>query len=94
MPTIHSDGADLFYEVLSNGAPVVLLHPFPANHQIWQPAAQYLVSRYRVILPDLRGHGDSGIGSGPATMEKLAADLARVLDDADIDRAVFAGNSI
>ncbi len=43
--------------------------------------------RYRVILPDLRGHGESEVGVGPATMEKHAADLARVMDDGDVGRA-------
>jgi 3-oxoadipate enol-lactonase len=94
MPRIRSDDADIFYDVTGNGPPVVLLHPFPTNHEVWHPAAQHLASRYQVILPDLRGHGDSGIGDGPATMEKHAADLARVLDDAEIGRAIFAGNSI
>jgi pimeloyl-ACP methyl ester carboxylesterase len=58
------------------------------------PAAQRLLTRYRLILPDLRGHGESGIGEGPATMEKHAADLDRILDDADLSRAVFVGVSI
>jgi len=53
-----------------------------------------LLSRYALILPDLRGHGDSGIGEGPATMEKHAADLARVMDDADVGRAPVVGVSI
>jgi len=73
---------------------VVLLHPFPANHELWLPAAQALTSRYRAILPDLRGHGDSGLGEGPATMEKHAADIARVMDDAKVRRAPLVGNSI
>jgi len=73
---------------------VVLLHPFPANHELWLPAAQALTSRYRVILPDMRGHGDSGLGEGPATMEKHAADIARVMDDAKVRRAPLVGNSI
>src|ERR1700685_4080984 len=94
MPRITSDDADIFYEVLGSGPPVVLLHPFPANHELWKPAAQALVARYRVILPDLRGHGESGVGEGPATMEKHAADLARVMDDADIGRAPMVGVSI
>jgi 3-oxoadipate enol-lactonase len=94
MPQIISDGADIFYEMAGSGPPVVLLHPFPANHDLWKPAAQALVSRYRVILPDLRGHGDSGIGEGPATMEKHAADVARVLDHEEIGRAPFIGVSI
>ena len=94
MPQITSDDADIFYEVLGSGPPVVLLHPFPANHELWKPAAQALVSRYRVILPDLRGHGDSGIGTGPAVMQKHAADIARVLDHEAVRRAPLVGVSI
>jgi 3-oxoadipate enol-lactonase len=94
MIRITSGDAELAYEILGNGPPVVLLHPFPAHHELWLPAAQALVSRYRVILPDLRGHGDSGIGEGPATMEKHAVDLARILDHAEVARAPFAGVSI
>jgi 3-oxoadipate enol-lactonase len=94
MPQITSGDADIFYEVLGSGPPVVLLHPFPANHNLWKPAAQALVTRYRVILPDLRGHGESGIGEGPATMEKHAADLDRVLDHEKVGRAAFVGVSI
>lgn len=94
MKQIRSGDADIVYEVLGVGAPVVLLHPFPAHHDLWKPAALALFSRYRVILPDLRGHGDSGIGEGPATMAKHALDLARVLDAEDVGRAVFAGVSI
>jgi pimeloyl-ACP methyl ester carboxylesterase len=91
---LQSDGVEIVYEILGNGPPVVLLHPFPANHEFWLPAAQALTSRYRVILPDLRGHGDSGLGEGPATMEKHAADIARVMDDAEVGRAPLVGVSI
>jgi len=94
MPHITSDDAGIFYEVLGSGPPVVLLHPFPANHDLWKPAAQALITRYRLILPDLRGHGDSDIGEGPAVMQKHAADLVRVLDDAQVGRASFVGVSI
>ena len=94
MPRITSGDAKIFYEVLGSGPPVVLLHPFPAHRDLWKPAAQALTSHYRVILPDLRGHGDSGIGEGPATMEKHAADIARVLDHEEVGRAPFVGVSI
>jgi 3-oxoadipate enol-lactonase len=94
MIQIKSDDADIAYQVLGSGAPVVLLHPFPVSHECWLPAAQALLSRFQVILPDLRGHGDSGVGEGPATMDKHAADLARILDHAAAGRAAFAGVSI
>ncbi len=94
MNRVRSGDAEICYEILGDGPPVVLLHPFPANRELWKPAAQLLISKYRVILPDLRGHGDSDVGEGPATMEKHAADLIRVLDDADIGRSPFVGVSI
>jgi pimeloyl-ACP methyl ester carboxylesterase len=91
---IKSDDAGIVYRVVGDGPPVVLLHPFPANHEFWLPVAEGLSTRYRVILPDLRGHGDSGVGDGPATMDKHAADIARVMDDAEIGRALLIGVSI
>jgi 3-oxoadipate enol-lactonase len=56
--------------------------------------AAALESRYRLILPDLRGHGDSEIGEGPPLMHKHASDVARVLDAADVGKAAFIGCSI
>ncbi|HEY1464276.1 MAG TPA: alpha/beta hydrolase [Terriglobales bacterium] len=94
MRQVRSGDAEIVYEVLGSGPPVILLHPFPANHALWLPAVQSLTSSYQLILPDLRGHGDSEIGEGPALMEKHAADIARIMDDADVKRAILIGNSI
>jgi len=94
MDRFHSDGAELVYEVSGSGPPVVLLHPFPGNRDFWKPVAPALETRYRLIVPDLRGHGDSGTGDGPATMEKHARDLDRLLDAADLGKASFVGVSI
>jgi 3-oxoadipate enol-lactonase len=91
---IKSNDAEIVYRVLGEGPPVVLLHPFPVNHEFWLPVAEALSTRYRIVLPDLRGHGDSGVGEGPATMEKHATDIARVLEDAGIGRAPLVGVSI
>jgi pimeloyl-ACP methyl ester carboxylesterase len=91
---VRSADAEIAYVVLGQGPDVVLLHPFPAHHGVWQPVAELLSTRYRVILPDLRGHGDSGTGDGPATMEKHALDVARVCDDAGVGKAIFGGESI
>jgi 3-oxoadipate enol-lactonase len=91
---IKSGDAEIFYWVVGEGPPVVLLHPFPVNHEFWLPVAEALAARYRVILPDLRGHGESGIGEGPATMAKHAADIAHIMDDADVGRVPLIGVSI
>lgn len=94
MPSLHSDDAEISYEIRGNGPPVVLLHPFPCDHEFWYPVAAALDSRYRLILPDLRGHGGSEVGEGPAVMAKHASDIARVLDACGIGKAAFIGCSI
>ena len=94
MKRISSGDAEIVYYVTGNGRPVVLLHPFPVHHEFWVSAAQALQSKYKLILPDLRGHGDSQIGEGPATMAKHARDVARICDEEGIGRAAFAGVSI
>ena len=89
-----SDGTEIFYEVRGEGAPLILLHPFPLNHQFWQGCAPLLEHRYRLIIPDLRGHGDSPPGEGAATMEKHARDLLQLCSQEGIGKAIFAGVSI
>ncbi len=91
---VRSNDADIFYDVQGSGAPVVLLHPFPCNHLFWRPVVEQLSSRFRFIIPDLRGLGGSSPGDGPATMEKHAEDVRRVCDDAGAGKPVFVGVSV
>lgn len=94
MERVRSGDAEIVYESQGNGSPVVLLHPFPCHHEFWNPVAPALNSRYRMITPDVRGHGDSDIGDGPALMSKHAQDVARVMDAASISKAAFIVCSI
>jgi pimeloyl-ACP methyl ester carboxylesterase len=94
MPTFRSGDAQLLYEVAGNGPDVVLLHPFPLNRHFWDSVTPQLSTRYRVILPDLRAHGDSELGEGPATMQKLADDLSKLCRQERISKAFFVGVSI
>lgn len=92
----RSDHAQLFYVEQGEGVPVVLLHPTPVDHRFWSPVAAQLAPHYRVILPDLRGHGQSEAGPPPLRLciEQLGADLERLLDALKIEQAIFAGCSI
>lgn len=94
MPTIRTSDAQLFYEVTGDGPIVVLLHPFPLNHNFWTAVAAQPGSRYRFIIPDLRAHGASELGDGPATMPKLADDLAGICRAEKVGKAAFVGVSI
>jgi 3-oxoadipate enol-lactonase len=94
LKTIRSGDAQIAYKVIGEGSPVVLLHPFPVSHEFWFPASETLLQDFRLILPDLRGHGDSQAGDGPATMEKHARDIARILDEESIGKIPMVGVSI
>jgi 3-oxoadipate enol-lactonase len=91
---LRNDAVDLFYEIRGDGPDVVMLHPYPSDHSYWLPLAQHLEARFRLVLPDLRGMGRSGVGEGATTMAKLAGDLLRLCDELKIGRAVFVGCSV
>lgn len=91
---VRSSDTAVFYAAQGVGAPVVLLHPFPATHEFWLPVAEQLSTQYKLIMPDLRGLGASGPGDGPALMEKHADDVRRICDDVGFGKATFAGISI
>jgi pimeloyl-ACP methyl ester carboxylesterase len=94
MERFVSCDAEIFYDVAGSGPPVFLLHPFPLHHEFWLPVAQLLSTRYQLIMPDLRGHGESGLGDGPATMSKHAEDLRRLMEEIGAVRAPILGVSI
>ena len=91
---LQSDDVEFFYEIKGEGPDVVMLHPYPSDHGYWQPLTRHLESRFRLVLPDLRGLGGSGVGAGATTMAKLAADLLRLCDELKIERAAFVGCSV
>jgi pimeloyl-ACP methyl ester carboxylesterase len=77
-----------------DGAAVVLLHGFPFDRSMWREQAEALKDSYRVIAPDLRGHGRTTATGGAATMEEMADDVAALLDELNIGRAVVGGLSM
>jgi len=77
------------------GAPVLMLHSIGTSLHVWDPqAAALLRAGFRVIRPDLRGHGCSTASPGELTMERLARDALAVLDARGVRRAHVAGLSI
>lgn len=78
----------------AGGPTVILLHGSPINRWMWRPQADELVGAgYRVVLPDLRGHGESPVVGEASTMERCAADVFSMADELGIDRFVLGGLS-
>lgn len=94
MSFIRVDDIQLAYTDAGLGLPVVLLHGYPFNRTLWNEQVGALSNSYRVITPDLRGHGDSDASAGAATMNRMAQDVATLLDHLEISRAVIGGLSM
>lgn len=84
----------LSYSESGRGTPVVLLHGFPLCSDIWSSQRKRLSERYRVVTPDLRGHGRSPAPPGIYTMDTLAQDVLALLDALEIQQAVLMGHSL
>ncbi len=79
---------------LGHGIPLVLFHGFPLDHSIWDEVTPLLSSDFDLILPDLRGFGESDSPGAAWTMADLAKDSASLLDHLGIDAAFVAGHSM
>ncbi|MBK1660911.1 bifunctional 3-oxoadipate enol-lactonase/4-carboxymuconolactone decarboxylase PcaDC [Paracraurococcus ruber] len=73
---------------------VLLMHSLGTTLQMWDPQAEALAQRYRVIRMDMRGHGLTEASPGPYTMAMLAGDALAVLDSLGIEKAHVGGVSI
>jgi pimeloyl-ACP methyl ester carboxylesterase len=72
--------------------PVVLLHGWPQNWWCWRHVIPLLADRYRLVLPDLRGHGWTDAPAGGYGKEQLATDLLGTLDALDLPRVRLVGH--
>lgn len=74
------DGVEIYFETYGTGEPVILLSGFSGSGRDWKPSLQEWGAGFKLILPDLRGHGRSGILSKPFRHDDAAADLFTLLD--------------
>lgn len=73
------------------GPAVVLLHGFPLGREMWKEQIDGIGSIYRVIAPDLRGHGDSPAPEGDYTIDEMADDVIELLDTLGLTAPVVVG---
>src|SRR5262249_8912113 len=81
----------LAYDDYGPGPVVVLLHGFPLNRSMWSAQETSVGSIYRVIAPDLRGHGESAAPEGVYTIDGMADDVIELLDALQLREPVVLG---
>lgn len=90
----NRSGEQLWYEDTGVGTPLVFLHGWCVSSAVWQLQFEGLSASFRLIAPDLRGHGRSRSVQGPFGFEHFAADLAELLHFLDLKDVVLIGWSM
>ena len=94
MEKIKIRDIELAYTRRGEGTPLVLLHGYPLDHHLWDDVAPLLEDTFDLILPDLRGFGESTTVDSPFTMDDYASDIAGLLDQLGIQNASIVGHSM
>ncbi len=94
MEKANVNGVRIAFVRRGAGKPLVLVHGYPLDHTIWNEVLPLLERDFDVVLPDLRGFGQSQVVESQFQMSDMAADIAGLLDHLGIEKAVIAGHSM
>src|SRR5690349_7448120 len=94
--TATINGIEMFHEIRGEGAPLVLLHGFTGCSGDWVHLFDMaaLAREYRLIVPDMRGHGRSTNPHGTITHRQCALDVFALLDQLGVERFSAVGLSL
>ncbi|MFH1928539.1 MAG: alpha/beta hydrolase [Chloroflexota bacterium] len=93
---VESDGLELAVESFGAGPPLVFAHGLTGNRSNTRDQFAALADRYRITIFDQRGHGDSTPVTDPVLYDsqRMAGDMAAIMDALDIERAIVGGESM
>src|ERR1700743_2291137 len=100
MPTIDRDGVKIYYEVhdsvLGSAPPLILTHGYSSTSAMWQGQIEALSRHHKLILWDMRGHGQSDYPDNPAAYSEALTvrDINALLDPAGAGKAIVGGLSL
>ena len=87
-------GIHIAYEEHGKGTPLVLIHGYPLDHTIWLEVVPLLENDFHLILPDLRGFGQSDVMEADNSIIDYASDIKGLLNHLKIKEAFLAGHSM
>lgn len=91
---LNIDGVNIAYGRRGRGAPLVLIHGYPLDHSIWDEIVPLLENDFDLIIPDLRGFGQSDVMEADDSIMLYASDIAGLLTRLKIKKAFLAGHSM
>jgi 3-oxoadipate enol-lactonase len=94
MPIARIGDLDLHYREAGDGPPLVFVHGLGGSATDWEHQLPFFSARYRVIVPELRGFGDTPRGQGLPSIPRFAADLRGLLDHLGVDDCHLIGHSM
>lgn len=95
MPSAHLGEVTVGYDDEGAGDALLLVHGHPFDRSMWRPQAdRFSAEGWRVVVPDLRGYGESTVVPGLTAFETFAGDLAGLLDALGLDDVVLGGVSM
>lgn len=95
MPSVRAGQVTLYYRATGAGFPILFLHGFTSTHDLWTPVTNVFSTSFRCICMDLRGHGKSSSSPRESySLDAMAQDALRVLDDEEVYQAVIVGHSL
>jgi pimeloyl-ACP methyl ester carboxylesterase len=96
MAKLDRDGVKIYYEVHGSGPPLILTHGYSLTSQMWRGQVQALSRHHRLILWDMRGHGQSDYPDDPEAYSEAhtVGDMAALLDEVGARRAIVGGLSL
>ena len=94
MEKLNINGLEFAYTRQGTGKLLLLLHGYPLDHHIWDKVTPMLENTFDLILPDLRGFGESNTVNTPYALDDFVADLVGLLDHLGIEKTAIAGHSM
>jgi pimeloyl-ACP methyl ester carboxylesterase len=91
---VELNGARIFYQVAGQGTPLLLIHGFPLDGELFEGQLTGLSSQFKVITPDLRGFGKSTTPNAKGSIVTYAHDIIALMDHLGIKKAIIGGHSM
>src|SRR3982074_977510 len=96
MPKLNRNGVNIYYEVHGSGPMLLLTHGYSSTSGMWQGQIAALSKHHKLVLWDMRGHGQSDYPNDPSAYSEAltVADMAALLDEVGPDKAIVGGLSL